>query len=493
MQQIKMLAFIANVLSDFRRCFSREAAFKWFVLTVVGLMLRSDHLGVTSIIRDLALQPTCYENLIHFFRSTAYCLKDVRSIWYRNVLRFAPLTKCKERVLLIGDGVKQSKEGRRMPAVKKLVQESETCSKPEYIHGHLFGALGVIAANKFKKFCIPLKVNIQDGLKSAASWPEKEGIVEISEKSHVEQMVNSAFEAAQLIGNAYLILDRYFLTRPALRLLNQLNAAVAGENPAHLMEIITKAKVNCTAFMKPLPRKPGRRGKKPKRGKAIHLYRLFSERQRFHKTYVTLYGKPQNVSYYSIDLLWGQGLYQELRFVLVVLEDGRQSILVSTDMKLKPVRIIELYGKRFSIEDNFREMKQEVAAFAYHFWTKSLEKLNHYARKGQGDRLSAIIESSMRVKVLNTVKATEGFVLFASIAIGIVQMISLDTSLSSGVLKTRFLRTYSSQAPSEGSIMYFLRKRIFLLLQKAPKSFVTQYIYEKQDGLFSCNMSSDVA
>lgn len=33
----------------------------------IGLMLRSDKLGVTSIIRDLALSPGCYDSMLHFF------------------------------------------------------------------------------------------------------------------------------------------------------------------------------------------------------------------------------------------------------------------------------------------------------------------------------------------------------------------------------------------------------------------------------------------
>ena len=32
---------------------------------------------------------------------------------------------------------------------------------------------------------------------------------------------------------------------------------------------------------------------------------------------MVLYGKKEKLHYYSIDLLWGQKLYQELRFVLV--------------------------------------------------------------------------------------------------------------------------------------------------------------------------------
>ncbi len=44
----------------------------------------------------------------------------------------APLYQIDGRAVLIGDGVKQCKEGRHMPGVKKIVQESETCSKSEF-------------------------------------------------------------------------------------------------------------------------------------------------------------------------------------------------------------------------------------------------------------------------------------------------------------------------------------------------------------------------
>ena len=48
------------------------------------------------------------------------------------------------RAVLVGDGVKVSKEARYMPGVKKMVQESEDSSKGEFIFGHMFGALGVL-------------------------------------------------------------------------------------------------------------------------------------------------------------------------------------------------------------------------------------------------------------------------------------------------------------------------------------------------------------
>jgi hypothetical protein len=46
--------------------------------------------------------------------------------------------------ILIGDGVKQPKEGKKMPGVKRLHQESEDSSKAEYIFGHMFGVIGIL-------------------------------------------------------------------------------------------------------------------------------------------------------------------------------------------------------------------------------------------------------------------------------------------------------------------------------------------------------------
>ncbi len=66
--------FIENVLCLFESCFSRKAAFRWFVTITIGLMLRSDKLGVTSVIRDLALCPGCYDSMIHFFRASSWSL-----------------------------------------------------------------------------------------------------------------------------------------------------------------------------------------------------------------------------------------------------------------------------------------------------------------------------------------------------------------------------------------------------------------------------------
>lgn len=142
-----MIDFSENILCHFESCFSRKAAFYWFVTITIGLMLRSDKLGITSIIRDLALSSGCYDSMLYFFRSYFWLLDDIRTHWLSAVGKYASLYQ-EGNLYLVGDGVRQSKEGRRIPGVKKLFQESENSVKPKYIHEHMFGGLGILAGNR---------------------------------------------------------------------------------------------------------------------------------------------------------------------------------------------------------------------------------------------------------------------------------------------------------------------------------------------------------
>ena len=190
-----MFRQIEQLFGQFRPCFSRKAAFGWFVTVVIGFMLRGDQLGVTSIIRDLSLSPRCYEPLIHFFHSAAWDPNKIRQTWWKLLAERAPLYRVKNRCILIGDGVKQSKEAFYMAGVKKLLQESENSSKSKFIFGHMFGAVGVLIGRKGGKFCAPLQMNIQDGLKAVSPWNGSG----ISPDSHVVQMVRNSCAIAKIV------------------------------------------------------------------------------------------------------------------------------------------------------------------------------------------------------------------------------------------------------------------------------------------------------
>lgn len=58
-----------KILLCFCPCFSKKSAFSWFVTIIIGLMIRSDMFGSTSVIRDLFLDSTLYNSMMHFFRA----------------------------------------------------------------------------------------------------------------------------------------------------------------------------------------------------------------------------------------------------------------------------------------------------------------------------------------------------------------------------------------------------------------------------------------
>ncbi|MBD2860671.1 hypothetical protein [Paenibacillus oceani] len=119
--------------------------------------------------------------------------------------------------------------------MKKLHQESENVSKGEYIVGHLFGAIGILAGTPQKWFCLPLFMNLQDGVKAIFGWADD---AEERQFFHVVQMIDQAFAAARTFGGALLLLDRYFLSIPALQRLTEKNRTADGR-----LQIVTKAKL----------------------------------------------------------------------------------------------------------------------------------------------------------------------------------------------------------------------------------------------------------
>lgn len=443
-----MFIFIEKILLCFPPCFSRRAAFGWAVTIIVGLMVRSDMPGIASVIRDLSLDPALYNSMMHFFRADSWEWEDIFTTWVQTVSKYAPLKRISGRAVLVGDEVKRASDGRYMPCIKKMAQESEDSSKPALIHGHLWGAIGILAGSATKIFCLPLSIQIHDRDGVISDWLGDESV------SHVVQMLRDGFRDAKHIGQSLLVLDRYFLTRPMLMEWQ----AYSAETP-EMLHVITRAKRNCTAYEEPGVYKW--RGRRPVRGDAVRLRDLFvSQSGSFQNVRLQIYGAEKDVRFLSRTYLWGQGLYQALQFVLV--EYGRtQSILVCTDLSMPAEDIITVYAYRLKIEAMFREMEQQIGGFFYHFWTSAVPKLDYHRRKGTDNPLTQVKDRHEQQRMIKTLTAIEGYVILSSIAMGIIQMLCL---MYGGKIRTsdfRYLRTPSRQIMSEANMMEYLRQNLF--------------------------------
>lgn len=448
-----MWEWINENILKFEKCFSRKAAFRWFVVIIIGLMLRTDHLGITSIIRELGIAPKFYETMLHFFRAQSWNLTDINRKWMQVVKKSGVLFHEESMPILVGDGVKQSKEARKMPCVKRLFQESENSSKPSYIFGHMFGAIGVLIGTTEKLFCVPISVTIQDGNKCISRWLKSS----LSEESHVTTIIREACCAAAAFTPSILLLDRYFLTVPALITWLK-EEQTFGDS---LLTIVTKAKINAVAYENPV-RKAGR-GRPPVKGACVKLRDLFTDMSVFTEASVNMYGKMQTVQFLCKDFLWGKGLYHKLRFVMVTY-GSVQSILVCTNTDFSAEQIIRLYSYRFKIESCFRELKQVIAGFSYHFWCKAMPKLNRFIKSGE-DTLDSLVDDKGKLLILSTFKAIEGFVLFSCIALGLLQICSLRFADEINRSPLRWLRTRSNRIPSEATTADFIRNSFFRMFR----------------------------
>jgi hypothetical protein len=142
---------IFQLLASFRSLFSRKASFTWFIVIIFGFLLRFDHYGVSSFVRWLHLPASSYPLLIHFFNASSWSLCEVMITWIALCQEKFPLVSVNERLLIVGDGIKVSKESQCQPGLKFLHSPSQNQSKPQRFKGHHFGCIAFVA-EKFGKF-----------------------------------------------------------------------------------------------------------------------------------------------------------------------------------------------------------------------------------------------------------------------------------------------------------------------------------------------------
>jgi hypothetical protein len=131
----------------------------------MGLSIRTDLAGVTSLVRSLGLLPADYKSLLNHFHSSGLDLTLLTELWTAWCRDAFPALRVGTHRVCIADGLKAPKEGRKMPAVKRLHQESANNSKPPFIFGHSFQCLSLLTRTaQGHAAAVPLAARICEGV-----------------------------------------------------------------------------------------------------------------------------------------------------------------------------------------------------------------------------------------------------------------------------------------------------------------------------------------
>ncbi len=460
-----MFQYLDTVFDTFRPYFARRATVTWFVVVLMGFYLCGDHEGLTSIIRWLALRPSCYACLTHFFYATSWSLDTLMPIWMNWVQTMCPVLSFQGRPLLIGDGIKIAKEGRKMPAVKALHQDSGNNSKKATIWGHHYGVVGLAIGALGKIFCTPLRAEIHEGVDA---WRLSEGL-NAGAPTIVTRMARLLVATAQHMGcPCYAVLDAYFAVGPTFLILKD----TLTPDGTPLVHLITRGKKSTVGYFV-----PDQGTKRFRDAEKVKLMKLFdrSDALDVQSADITLYGKAARVSYACLDLLW-EPIDGLVRFVLVE-HAGQRFILMSSDWSLPPLTILEIYSIRTKIEVMFDVLKNVLGGFCDHFWTRSQPKLSR--KKGWTPELAGLTDAASE-HIRAGLTAAERFVNLALIAVGILQYLALTWPTHIWQSYTGWLRTYSSEVPSERIVKTVIATEFMNQPRKVRHTGTFQIIRDKQ-------------
>lgn len=236
-----------------------------------------------------------------------------------------------------------AKTTKRMLGVQKWKDHSDNADRGAYLVGHHWNLVGLLSRWDTRWLCWPLVMRLVPGLKGARQWIVGDTITPMS---FWDAAIAAILEVPRGLGKASVrvVADAFYSKAPFLNGLR-----------ARGIDVISRLRKDAVGWDDPEPQPPSKRGRKPRYGRQWPLASLLTAEPPTRER-LTLYGKLTEVVFVVRDV-WLREVAQKVR--VVVLEGAKEPILlVSTDLALSALQIIELYGARFSIELTIRDLKQ---------------------------------------------------------------------------------------------------------------------------------------
>ena len=447
-----------NAIVLLRPAFSRLRSLLWFATAVAGLTVRTDLLGVTSIVRTLCLKPVLYDRLLDHFHSPAIKPDALVALWARLVLKLFPApVRVNGRLVLVGDGIKAAKRGKKIPGVKLLHQQSDSNSKPEYIMGHSLQAVSLLVHAAQSVLAVPLAMRIHEGI----VWSNRDRRTLLDKMLALLGIVDLA-EAFYFVGDAYYASGKI------------INGLLAQNN-----HLVTRARSNAVAYRPFVARGPKRRDRPRIYDKKLALQTLFRETPALQEMPSPVYGETDvTLRYHQCDLLW-RPARRIVRFVAVIHPTRGKCLLMCTDLSLDASEIIRLYGLRFKIEHTFKQAVNQIGTLAYHFWMRKMKPL----RRRNGNQYMHRESLDYRNAIKRKLRAYHAFIQAGLIAQGLLQYLAAAFPQIVWASFGSWLRTIRPGVPpSELVVATALRQRMPQFpLDNSESSTFAKFILDRQD------------
>jgi hypothetical protein len=339
-----------SLFQGFAPCFTAPS-FAYFQAYVWALMVVEGRKCLTRLARGAFFHQRALSSWERFLAEHRW---SVTALTERLVTLV--VTKLGDRLQVHGayllgtDTTLVAKTTKRMLGVQKWKDHSDNADRGAYLVGHHWNLVGLISPWEARWLCWPLVMRLVPGLKGARQWIVGDAIEPMS---FWDAAIAALLEVTRCLGGAAVrvVADAYYSKAPFLNGLR-----------ARGIDVISRLRKDAVGWEDPEPQPPSKRGRKPRYGRKWTLATLLTA-ETPSRAPLTLYGKLTEVVFVVRDV-WLRDVAQKVR--VVVLEGSKEPILlVSTDLSLSALQIVDMYGARFSIELTIRDLKQHFGLGDY--------------------------------------------------------------------------------------------------------------------------------